>query len=374
MAGQDYHLASVAQKRGVQILQCPPGADGRIPDHATRRKIEKQVTKSAYEHLIIFVDAAKTTQIWQWVARQPGQPAQYREHPYHPGHQSGDALIQKLSHIYIPLDEEEALDLTGATHRLRDAFDRDRVTKQFYDRFKTEHTAFLAFIKGITDQADKEWYASLMLNRLMFIYFIQKKGFLDGDAELSARPPAEGPAKQGQGQVPHLLPLLPAAPLPRGLWQAAARAQLDADLDALLGKVPYLNGGLFDVHELEERQPEASTSPTRPSSGCSTSSTNTTGTSTTRPLRNDNEINPDVLGYIFEKYINQKQMGAYYTKEDITDYIARTRSSRSCSTPPRRSAPVAFEPELAVWRLLRDDPDRYIYPAVRHGVLTPTAR
>jgi len=37
----------------------------------------------------------------------------------------------------------------------------------------------------------------------------------------------------------------------------------------------------------------------------------------------DNEINPDVLGYIFEKYINQKQMGAYYTKEDITDYICK---------------------------------------------------
>ncbi|MFH0731237.1 MAG: hypothetical protein V2B19_33440 [Pseudomonadota bacterium] len=41
-----------------------------------------------------------------------------------------------------------------------------------------------------------------------------------------------------------------------------------------------------------------------------------------RPLRADNEINPDVVGYIFEKYINQKQMGAYYTKEDITEYIS----------------------------------------------------
>ena len=68
-------------------------------------------------------------------------------------------------------------------HRLRacDAFDRDRVTKKFYDRFKIEHTAFLAFIKGITDKADKEWYASLMLNRLMFIYFIQQKWVLDGN-------------------------------------------------------------------------------------------------------------------------------------------------------------------------------------------------
>ncbi len=99
VAGQVYSLLSVAQKRGVQVFQCQPGADGRIPDHATRRKIEKQVTKSAYEHLIIFVDEARTTQIWQWVARQPGQPALYREHPYYPGHQSGDALIQKLGQI-----------------------------------------------------------------------------------------------------------------------------------------------------------------------------------------------------------------------------------------------------------------------------------
>ena len=42
-----------------------------------------------------------------------------------------------------------------------------------------------------------------------------------------------------------------------------------------------------------------------------------------RPLKKDDEINPDVLGYIFEKYINQKQMGAYYTKEDITEYISK---------------------------------------------------
>src|SRR5262249_37057094 len=33
------------------------------------------------------------------------------------------------------------------------------------------------------------------------------------------------------------------------------------------------------------------------------------------------EINPDVLGYIFEKYINQKEFGAYYTRPEITEYL-----------------------------------------------------
>ena len=82
----------------------------------------------------------------------------------------------------------------------------------------------------------------------------------------------------------------------------------------------------------------------------------------------DNEINPDVLGYIFEKYVNQKQMGAYYTKEDITGYISRNTVLPFLFDTARKECPVAFGPEGGVWRLLRDDPDRYIYPAVGHGI------
>ena len=85
-------LSAIAEKRGVQIFQCQPDAEGNIPDYATRRKIDTQVAKSAYEHLIVFVDTDKMMQVWQWVARQPGQPAAYREHHYHPQHHTGDAL------------------------------------------------------------------------------------------------------------------------------------------------------------------------------------------------------------------------------------------------------------------------------------------
>ena len=57
--------------------------------------------------------------------------------------------------------------------------------------------------------------------------------------------------------------------------------------------------------------------------GFLTSLRHTNGTSMNVRCENDNEINPDVLGYIFEKYINQKEMGAYYTQEDITEYISK---------------------------------------------------
>jgi hypothetical protein len=105
-AGEDsYTLEGVAEKRGVQIFRCQPGPDGMISDYETRRKIEKQVTKSAYEHLLIFIDADQTMQIWQWVSRQPGQPAAFREHHYQAQHHSGDSLIQKLEAITFTLNE-----------------------------------------------------------------------------------------------------------------------------------------------------------------------------------------------------------------------------------------------------------------------------
>ena len=54
------------------------------------------------------------------------------------------------------------VDVTG---RAKAAFDVERVTKRFYDRFKTEHDAFLKFIDGIPDDELQRWYASVMLNR-----------------------------------------------------------------------------------------------------------------------------------------------------------------------------------------------------------------
>ena len=81
-----------------------------------------------------------------------------------------------------------------------------------------------------------------------------------------------------------------------------------------------------------------------------------------RPISSGNEINPEILGYVFEKYTNQKEMGAYYTKEDITDYIAK-----NCIIPFLLDA-AGDKLGDASWNLLGEDPDRYIYPAVGHGI------
>jgi hypothetical protein len=363
--GETYSLQPIAEKRGFQVFECPPGAAGMVPDHPTRSKIERQVAKSAHEHIIIYTDVAKTVQKWQWVRRELGRPLARREYDFFKGH-TGELLAQKLQYLAVDLAEEERITLVDVTRRARQAFDVDRVTKRFYDRFKTEHATFLKFIKGITAVADSEWYASLMLNRLMFIYFIQKKGFLDGDHDYLRNRLRRVQAERGKDKFLTFYRYFLLRLFHEGLGQPPA--QRKKDLDKLLGTVPYLNGGLFDVHDLERSYPDIQIADDAFEKLFDFFDAYRWHLDE-RPLRADNEINPDVLGYIFEKYINQKQMGAYYTKEDITGYIAKSTIIPYLFNAAEKKCAIAFKPDSAVWRLLRDDPDRYIYSAVKHGVI-----
>lgn len=130
-----FTLAAVAEKRGMVVFTCSSSVDGRIPDYSLRQKIEKQAAKSAHEHIIIYTDKNKTTQIWQWVKREAGKPTACREHPYHIN-QPGDSLIQKLQSIVFSLEEEETLTIVAVAGRARAAFDIEKITKAFYRKYR----------------------------------------------------------------------------------------------------------------------------------------------------------------------------------------------------------------------------------------------
>ena len=360
----DYTLEPAAEKAGFVVYVCGPGADSYVPPYPVRRKIESQVAKLAYEHLIIFIDADKTLQVWQWVRRESGKPAACREQTFHAG-QTGEALLQRLQPLFVSLDEEPSLNIALVASRVRAALDVEKVTKQFYERFRAELTAFQNFISGITALGDREWYSSLMLNRMMFVYFVQKQGFLDGDPDYLRNKLNEVRRDRGEGKFQLFYYEFLRRLFHEGLGQHESAR--DPDLNLLLGKVPFLNGGLFDVHDLERDNPGI-TIPDEAFERVFNFFDGYRWHLDERPRREDNEINPDVLGYIFEKYVNQKQMGAYYTKEDITGYITRNTVIPFLFDAAKKECPVAFNPGGGVWRLLQDDPDRYIYPAVGHGM------
>ncbi|MBW2663709.1 MAG: Eco57I restriction-modification methylase domain-containing protein, partial [Deltaproteobacteria bacterium] len=358
--GQNFALGAIAEKRGVVVFVCGLANNGSMPDYSIRRNIERQVTKSHHEHLIIYLNADKTGQVWQWVKRQPGKPAQCREHTYYAS-QSGDLLIQKIDNLAFSLEEEEQLTIVEVGRRAKKAFDVEKVTKKFYDRFKTEHGKFSKFLKGIPEDKFQRWYVSVMLNRLMFIYFIQKKGFLDNNTDylLSCLRKSKEHSKNGYYKN-FLCPLF---------FEGFAKKEEDRapETNRLLGKVPYLDGGLFQQHQIENRHGKEIQIEDAAFENLFAFFEQYNWHLDERPLRADNEINPDVLGYIFEKYINQKQMGAYYTKEDITEYISKNTIIPFLFDRAQKKCKIAFEGEQAVWRLLAGNPDRYIYEAVRKG-------
>ena len=359
--GFDYVLTPVAEKFGFAIFECSPDADGNIPATPVRRKIDTQVAKIAFEHMIIFADAERTGQTWQWVKREVGKEA-LRQISYAKG-QSGLLLLQRLERIEFDLDEEEKLGEVRS--RVKRAMDVEKVTKRFYDRFRRELTQFQGFIEGVAAQGDRDWYASLMLNRMMFVYFIQKQGFLDGNTDYLRTKLHEVQITYGDGRFQQFYREFLLKLFHYGLGQP--ESERSPELAKLLGRVPYLNGGLFDIHELERDDEEISI-PDEAFEKVFEFFDSYQWHLDDRPQMADNEINPDVLGYIFEKYINQKQMGAYYTKEDITGYITRNTVIPFLFDAAKKECPVAFGPNGGVWRLLQDDPDRYIYPAVGHGV------
>jgi hypothetical protein len=368
--GQPQKLQAVAQKRGMVALRCPTPAGGRLPEYSVRRKIEQQVAKAAHEHLIIFTDAAQTTQIWQWVKREPGKPAACREHTFHKS-QTGDALIQKLEVIAFTLVEEETLVLNDVTRRARAGFDVERVTKRFYEIFQKEHNAFLKFITGITESTDHEWYASVMLNRLMFVYFIQRKGFLDGDRDYLRHRLNRCQQEKGRDNFYSFYRYFLLRLFHEGFGKRPKERA--PDLEKLIGRIPYLNGGMFERHDIEKRYGDDIQIPDKAFERIFDYFDQYQWHLDERPLRADNEINPDVLGYIFEKYINQKQMGAYYTKEDITEYIGKNTVLPFLFDAARPKCKIAFENPNGptIWDLLRENPDRYIYDAVKKGVEIP---
>ncbi|GEA27107.1 type IIS restriction enzyme Eco57I [Microcystis aeruginosa NIES-4325] len=358
--GEPFEVVSITQKRGFTVFKC---ITPEIPTRPIRVKLDRQLTDYSKSHLLVFGDEGKTQQIWMWVRQELGKPLAPRFEQYQVG-QSAERLLQKLEALAIAFAEEEKLTLVEVAQRVKKAFDVEKVTKKFFTRFEKEHGKFLQFIQGIQSEFGRTWYASLMLNRLMFVYFIQKKNFLDGDINYLRNRLKRCQAEWGTDTFHSFYRQF----LLKLFHEGLGKPDRNPELEKLLGKIPYLNGGLFEVHQLEEKYDSTLQIPDAAFEQVFSFFDEYDWHLDDRPLRNQNEINPDVLGYIFEKYINQKQMGAYYTKEDITEYISKNTILPFLFDQAEKGCQVAFEPEGAVWALLRENPDHYIYPAVRQGV------
>ena len=345
--GAVFHQRMVAQLAGAAVFviwqQPPAGTTPAVPDRTLRDAVERSVAKEFRENLCIFIDREHepTQSFWVWAKRgrdADGKPKRWvREHSYF-RNQPADLFITKLHGLFFELaDVAEGSNLTvvKVAQRLQSALDVERVTKQFFKDYQAAHAEFLSLITGFDDERDRRWYASVLLNRLMFVWFLQKKRFLDHDE------------RRGHGNLDYLTDKLAQSQatgadrfykvfLKALFFDAFAKPEADRAPDAtrLCGNIPYLNGGLFLEHPLELDNDKAlriGTTlhvPDRAFENLFALFARYSWSLNDTPGGQANEINPDVLGYIFERYINvvsshsQKDLGAYYTRPEITGYLA----------------------------------------------------
>jgi hypothetical protein len=314
--GQQYTLREIAELAGIPIFEVE-AQDGKIPDARARMAVHKEIAKSYLEHLLIFLDAQRAQSLWYWVKRD-GNKSEPRDHLYVKG-QPGYLSLGKLEAMVFELgdfDENGNVSVLDVANRLKSALDVEKVTKRFYEDFRQERERFLNDITGIDDERDRRWYASVLLNRLMFIYFLQRKMFIDnGDGYYLQHKLEESQRLFGSDRYYNgfLKPLF---------FEGFAKPEEERSPAArqLLGKIVYLNGGLFLLHPIEERWPDIQI-PDEAFARLYRLFTRYSWNLDDTPGGRDDEISPHVLGYIFEKYINQKSFGAYYTRPEITEYL-----------------------------------------------------
>ncbi|MEG5016069.1 MULTISPECIES: Eco57I restriction-modification methylase domain-containing protein [unclassified Microcoleus] len=310
--GETYSRKAIAQLNGVVVYEIIADS-GNIPNSAERLTIYREIVQISAENLLIFIDENRTKCLWYWVKRE-GTKLYPRDHVY-VKREPCDLLLSKVTALKVDLEELETLSVIDVAQRLQAGLDVERVTKKFFEEFKQQHVEFLSVIRGIDKETDRRWYTSVLLNRLMFVYFLQRKGFIDSGKMLYLQEKLAESKQRGTD--------LFYSQFLKTLFFEGFAKPLDLreeGVKELIGDVKYLNGGLFLEHPIEQNYPNIAIPDAAFEkifnlfAAYSWNLDDTVG-------GKENEINPAVLGYIFEKYINQKAFGAYYTRPEITEYL-----------------------------------------------------
>ena len=212
---------------------------------------------------------------------------------------------------------------------IRAAFSVEPVTRDFFraykDIFKDTESKIAGFGNDADGVEDKHRFTQMLFNRLMFIYFVSRKGWLtfNGDPDyLNALWKAYGSTR---GDVnfydTRLAPLFF-----EGLNNPKAPDLIrdNPELYAAIGDVKFLNGGLFEKNELDKRsgivvQDDA----IEPILSRLFDRFNFTVMEST-PYDTEVAVDPEMLGKVFEELVTGRhESGAYYTPRPVVAFMCR---------------------------------------------------
>ena len=210
---------------------------------------------------------------------------------------------------------------------LRDAFSVDALSKEFFDEYHRHYDRICDYIIhshiNTLTQLHIHDYVKKMMGRIVFLHFLQKKGWLNDDQEFLSKLFFLSPYKQDfleQELEPLFFGIFNTEPDKRKqLFQ-----QENWDLRWLeeWKRLPYLNGGLFERDEVDKMKIKLPASLFENLFKFMASYNFTVDEND--PDDAEIGVDPEMLGKIFESLLeDNKAKGAFYTPKEIVRYMCK---------------------------------------------------
>jgi TaqI-like C-terminal specificity domain/Eco57I restriction-modification methylase len=305
----------IASLDGVRVVAVRLPGRGRV----LMRDVQ-DVLKRAREEVggdILLAAGAEDGSEWQLVYPSTrGEKEVLRRITLHRG-QHHRTVAEQLAAVYRQAHK------TGIADALDRAYDVEAVTKKFFGEYKRVFDHAMEEVQGFPDKDERRLFCQTLFNRLMFIYFLQRKGWLrfGGSADyLNAL------WKDAQGGAENFYEVRL-----RLLFFAGLNNERTADFDQarkvaepLIGEVPFLNGGLFAESELDQRPGiHVPDSVIEALLNDLFHKFNFTISEST-PYDVQVAVDPEMLGKVFEELVTGRhETGSYYTPRPIVSFMCR---------------------------------------------------
>ena len=213
----------------------------------------------------------------------------------------------------------DEIDWSEARPRWISAWDVERVTRDFFREYRDVFERVESMVSGVS--GDRRLFTQRLLNRLMFLHFLSKKGWLRfNDSTDYLKALWNGRSPGGSFYRTHLIPLFFT-----GLNNIHIARTLDENpvLQRLIGRVWYLNGGLF-VQSADECCGEDVDDAAFDLviNGLFARWNFTVSEST--PLDVEVAVDPEMLGKVFEELVTGRhESGSYYTPRPVVSFMCR---------------------------------------------------
>lgn len=204
------------------------------------------------------------------------------------------------------------------------AFDVEVVTDKFFADYQRVFTQVEDAVEGIPEgeTETRRLYTQRLFNRLMFLRFIEKKGWLtyNGDRNYLR---ALFDATEASGTDKNFLNDRLFWAFFRGLGNVTDLLEESAEVVERRGEVPFLNGGLFEMQEYDARNDVHIPNDKFAEILKLFERYNFTVTEST-PLDIEVAVDPEMLGKVFEELVTGRHdSGSYYTPRPVVSFMCR---------------------------------------------------